>query len=103
MITPALADIHRICHGSYWRGLADGGSLTTGHHRHWVMLSYDEALELATTGAYSLPQSVIPESVHVWRKLTAGADIIAKSGTLTTLDEYGNIVDEIGKVAIGHA
>ncbi|QNJ55513.1 hypothetical protein SEA_PHINKY_21 [Microbacterium phage Phinky] len=76
MITPALADIHRICHGSYWRGLADGGSLTTGHHRHWVMLSYDEALELATTGAYSLPQNVIPESVREWRKLTDGASAI---------------------------
>lgn len=76
MITPALAEIHRVCHTSYWRGLEDADSVHTGHHRHWTMLSYEEALQLVQTGTFSLPDDVVPESVRAWRKMSEAVDLI---------------------------
>lgn len=96
MISPALTEIHRRCHTSYWRGLDQG----TERPVRWIMLSYDEALELSTTGSFTIPLDLIPEAVVEWRKLLDGAEEVAKVGTLGILDETGAMVEEIGKVAV---
>lgn len=64
MISPELATLHSTCHTSNWRGLRD----SSAHPVRYVHLTYDEFDELLATGAFTLPETVIPESVRKWRQ-----------------------------------
>lgn len=79
MISPALTEIHRRCHTSYWRGLDQGAE----HPVRWIMLSYDEAIELSTTGSFTIPLDLIPEAVVEWRTIADGAAALADNPELT--------------------
>lgn len=71
MTSTETAKHKAICYRSYWRGLRDSDE---GHPRHYVMLSSEEIADLVATGSFSLPLSVIPESVRAYRAAQEGVD-----------------------------
>lgn len=83
MLDPDLAARKAICYESLWRGLPEG----TDHPRHYVRLTQREVAELVATGGFTLPDSVIPESVRAWRKTQESiAEIVTSENPPLTAD-----------------
>lgn len=83
MISPELAEHKAICYGSYWRALPEG----LDHPRHYIRLTEREVAELIATGGFSLPDSVVPESVRAWRKTQSTlVDIVSSENPVLTAE-----------------
>lgn len=87
MISPELTERMAVCHASPWRPLRDGSPRPA----LYVMLSSEEVHDLVTTGSYSLPADIIPESVQRWRQLQDAADQENKPLTAQALREAAHV------------